>query len=635
MGWNLGLVVCCLGVTQVLGQSVDATTKNETVEEKAAKFVDEAESELTQMATKSTIIEWSYATNLTDENEQKSLDFQKEFDQVNVRLGTEARKFDLTKISDKVLKRKLKHLSLIGASALPKEKLERYNILLSQMQKIYSTAKVQSRDNESKLLSLEPDLSKIFADSEDAKELEYYWVEWRNQSGKQMREKYLEFIEFTNEAARLNGLRNGAELKIQGYESETFIEEMEETWLGLKPLYEQIHAYVRNKLVKKYGKDVVSEKGPIPAHLLGNMWAQSWNNLGSFLKPFPDKPAIDVTDAMVEQGWTPKIMFEKAEDFFLSMGLPPMREEFWNGSIIEKPDDGREMVCHASAWDFYNGKDFRIKQCTTVTEEDFITVNHEMGHTQYQMSYANLSYLHRNGANAGFHEGVADILSLAVGTPSYYQRLGLMKDDFDITDKETNINLLFDTALERLAFMPFGYLIDKYRWDLFRGWANETNMNCHWVKLRLDIQGVAPPVKRSEEDFDAGAKYHVAANTGYIRYFVAYIYEFQFYKELCEVSGQYDPNDPKKPLHLCNFYGNKEAGDRLLSMISLGASKPWKEVIKHMTGSPKMDTGAFREYFRPLEKWLEEENRKNGVHVGWEVEDLGKYCQASTNATSS
>eukprot|EP00094_Tigriopus_californicus_P003982 TCALIF_03835-PA protein Name:"Similar to Ance Angiotensin-converting enzyme (Drosophila melanogaster)" AED:0.12 eAED:0.12 QI:128/0.66/0.42/1/1/1/7/0/623 len=600
MGWKVHIVICCLGVVQVLGQSPVGTAKDGTVEEKARKFVKKAEEELTKMTEKATFIDWNFASNLTDENEQKSLASKKVMDQLSLRLGQEAKKFKRSDISDRVLIRKLKQLSMIGISALPEKELNRYNTLDSQMQKIYSTAKVPSKDDPSKLLSLEPELSQIFAKSKDPKELEYYWKEWREQSGKKMRDHFMENIDLINHAAR-------------------------------------------------YGKDVVNEKGPIPAHLLGNMWAQSWNNLGSFLKPFPDKPAIDVTDAMFEQGWTPKIMFEKAEDFFLSMGLPPMREEFWNGSIIEKPDDGREMVCHASAWDFYNGKDFRINQCTIVTEEDFITVNHEMGHTQYQMSYANLSYLHRNGANAGFHEGVADILSLAVGTPSYYQRLGLMKDDVDITDKETNINLLFNTALQRLVFMPFGYLIDKYRWDMYGGWADKADMNCHWVKLRLDIQGVAPPVKRSEEDFDAGAKYHVAANIGYIRYFVAHIYEFQFYKELCEVSGQYDPNDPKKPLHLCNFYGkfyfvsflshfttgSKEAGERLLSMISLGASKPWKEVIKHMTGSPKMDTGAFREYFRPLEKWLEEENRKNGVHVGWEVEDLEKYCQASSSGRIS
>eukprot|EP00095_Tigriopus_kingsejongensis_P010159 maker-scaffold575_size133042-snap-gene-0.38 protein:Tk10159 transcript:maker-scaffold575_size133042-snap-gene-0.38-mRNA-1 annotation:"hypothetical protein DAPPUDRAFT_304127" len=606
-----------------------------TIQDKAFKFMEQAEEELRKAYQKAAFLEWEFESNITDHNEKQRLEFQKVSSQIDVRLGREAKQFKLSQITDKMLKRKLKMLSLIGISALPADKLARYHEIVSQMQKFFSKGKVPAWQDKTQLLSIEPDLTSIFANSDDPDELEYYWVEWRRMTGKKIRDLYPEYVELTNEAARLNGLRDGSELKTQAYESHTFIDDMEETWRTLKPLYEQLHAYVRNKLRQKYGNDQILERGPIPGHLLGNMWAQNWNNLAKTLKPFPIKPDIDVTEAMEKQGWTPKLMFEKAENFFTSMGLPPLRPEFWSGSIIEKPKDGREMVCHASAWDFHNGKDFRIKQCTRVTQEDFVVVNHEMGHIQYQMSYINRSILHQSGANPGFHEGVADILSLAVGTPSYYRRLGLIADDIDITDHETNINLLFAMALHRLAFMPFSYMVDKYRWDLYSGWADEANMNCHWVKLRLDIQGISPPTTRSESDFDAGAKYHVASDIGYVRYFTAHIYEFQFYKTLCEVSGQYDPNDPRKPLHLCNFYGSKEAGQKLLSMISLGASKPWKEAIEIMTGSPRMDTGAFREYFKPLETWLEEENRKNGVHVGWEVEDYKTYCDAALSGARS
>ena len=267
----------------------------------------------------------------------------------------------------------------------------------------------------------------------------------------------------------------------------------------------------RYHLNKKYGNKVVDPFGPIPAHLLGNMWAQSWSNIADLVKPYPNKPSIDVTEEMKKKGWTPKIMFQKADEFFVSIGMDPMIENFWKNSIIEKPE-GRDLVCHASAWDFYTGDDFRIKQCTRVNQEDFVTVNHEMGHIQYYMNYKNHSYLYRDGANPGFHEGVADILSLAVATASYYQRLGLLSNDVDIGDKETNINVLFKAALDRLAFLPFGYLVDKYRWDLYSGKASLDNMNCHWVKLRSEIRGVKPPRMRSEEDFDPGAKYHIAGN---------------------------------------------------------------------------------------------------------------------------
>ena len=279
--------------------------------------------------------------------------------------------------------------------------------------------------------------------------------------------------------------------------------------------------------------------GAMPAHILGNMWAQQWNNIADLVKPYPDKPSIDVTEAMVKQGWTPRIMFEKADDFFQSLGLRRVPAEFWSGSMIERPQDGREVICHASAWDFYNAKDFRIKQCTRVTQEDFITVNHEMGHIQYQMQYSNLSHLYRDGANPGFHEGVADILSLAVDTGTYYQKLGLLSPDLDIKDEETNINILFDMALKRVAFLPFAYLVDKYRWDLYSGRVAKEDMNCHWWKLRSEIQGLRPPGQRSSGQFDAGSKFHVAADIGYVRYFTAFIYEFQFYRELCLASGRF------------------------------------------------------------------------------------------------
>ena len=293
------------------------------------------------------------------------------------------------------------------------------------------------------------------------------------------------------------------------------------------------------------------------------------------------------------------------------------------------------MVCHASAWDFYQDDDFRIKMCTRVNQEDFVTVNHEMGHIQYFMRYRNQSFLFRNGANPGFHEAVADILSLAVRTPTYFKRLGLLDDKFDVTDKETNINILFNMALDRIAFLPFGYLVDKYRWDLMSGKVSEDDMNCHWHQLRAEIQGIVPPEMRYEDSFDAGAKYHVAADIGYVRYFTAFIYEFQFYKALCLESGQYDPRDPQKPLHLCNFYGNKKAGQLLDSMLKLGSSLPWKSAMRVITGSPDMDTRAIREYFKPLEDWLKAENYKNEIEVGWNNPEVHTYCRKERPKLSS
>ncbi|XP_023323448.1 angiotensin-converting enzyme [Eurytemora carolleeae] len=318
------------------------------------------------------------------------------------------------------------------------------------------------------------------------------------------------------------------------------------------------------------------------------------------------------------QGWTPKKMFEKADEFFQSMGMDPMPQKFWEGSILEKPEDGRELTCHASAWDFYDGEDFRIKQCTRVNQEDFITVNHEMGHIQYFLQYKTQPHLYRQGANPGFHEGVADILSLSVGTATYFKRIGLLAESVDIES----------------LYLGNGYYCKGYQslylgngWDVFSGETTVENMNCHWWKLRHEIQGLTPPNKRSYEDFDAGSKYHVANDVPYVRYFTAFVYEFQFYRALCLKSGKYVPGDPKLPLHRCNFYGSREAGDSLREMLKLGSSRPWKEAMLTLTGQPDMNTDALREYFLPLENFLKKENRKNNVQVGWGRFNVNSVCK--------
>lgn len=614
-----------------LGSALDTNS----LEARAANFVKRAEEELRVMSVSSTFASWNYESNITDETQQVSLAAQNKYALLNKKLGKEAQQYDVTKLRDEDVARKLKLMKNIGTAALSDAKLKQFNKLTSDMGSKYSTAKVVDRETKSKLFSLEPELTELMAKSRDPADIQYYWEQWREASGGQIREMYSTYVGLYNEAAELNGFRDASEMKVDPYESDTFMEEMESTWQGLKPLYEQLHGFVRNRLSKFYGGDTVPNSGALPAHLLGNMWAQQWNNLADILRPYPDKPSIDVTEEMKRQGWTPTKMFQKADDFFQSMGLDPMPAKFWSGSILEKPEDGRELTCHASAWDFYNGEDFRIKQCTRVNQEDFITVNHEMGHIQYYLQYKNLSYLYRSGANPGFHEGVADILSLAVGTATYFQRLGLIGEEVDVGDKETNINILFDMALERVAFLPFGYLVDKFRWDVFSGKTSVEDMNCHWWKLRHEIQGLKPPSLRNNEQFDAGAKYHVAGDVGYVRYFTAFIYEFQFYRALCLASGKYEAGNPEKPLHQCNFYGSTEAGDKMREMLKLGASKPWKEAMKVMTGEPGMSTMALREYFEPLERWLKEENRKDGVEIGWGETRVDDLCSSKSSSGSS
>ncbi|XP_043189736.1 angiotensin-converting enzyme-like isoform X1 [Amphibalanus amphitrite] len=589
------------------------------LETSARALLDLLEPQSQQQAQKQALAEWAYASNITAENEQAMLASRLEYARFEKDRWKQVTQVDWKSIKDENVKRQFKVLSKLGTAALPEDRLEKYDQLQSGMERTYSTARVCNLNGTSCDLSLEPDLSEIMANSRDPEELEHVWLAWRENTGKKMRNSYKEFVELINEAAELNGFSDGTELWLDVYDTADFQSQIARLWDQLTPLYEQLHAYVRGRLRQHYGEEVVSRDGPIPAHLLGNMWSQSWGNLLDICKPYPEKASVDVTPQMKAQGYTPLKMFQMSDEFFTSLGLIPMTPEFWNRSILEKPDDGRELVCHASAWDFYDGKDVRIKQCTVVTLEDLITAHHEMGHIEYFLQYAGQPQIFKTGANPGFHEAVGDTLALSVATPKHLKKIGLLEEV--INDPEVDMNFLMSVALDKIAFLPFGYVMDKWRWGVFSGDISEDDLNCEWWKLRLGLQGIEPPQVRSEMDFDPGAKYHIPGNVPYIRYFVSFIIQFQFHKALCITANQYDPNDRARPLHQCDIYNNKEAGKKLAKMLSMGASKPWPDAMEAITGQREMDATALRDYFQPLEDWLKRENQENQEIIGWKTDE--------------
>ncbi|KAK7790888.1 hypothetical protein R5R35_006654 [Gryllus longicercus] len=319
---------------------------------------------------------------------------------------------------------------------------------------------------------------------------------------------------------------------------------------------------------------------------------------------------------MVHQGYTPLRIFKLAEEFFISLNMSAMPDLFWERSILEKPAD-REITCHASAWDFYDAKDFRIKQCTRVDMEHMFTAHHEMGHIQYFLQYKHQPVVYREGANPGFHEAVGDVMSLSVSTPKHLRQVGLLRDEGPRDDDASALNYLFLQALQKVAFLPYAYLMDLWRWDVFNGSVTSDEYNCRWWRLREQYQGIEPPVDRTEEDFDPGAKYHIVASVPYIRYFVSYVIQFQFHRALCLEAGQFDPNDPMKPLYACDIYGSTAAGNKLKAMLQLGSSRPWPEALEAVTGSRRMDASGLLDYFKPLYEWLKAENARTGERVGW------------------
>jgi peptidyl-dipeptidase A len=472
----------------------------------------------------------------------------------------------------------------------------------------YCSAKLKGLgdDKKSECLTLD-ELNHVLAKSSDYDTLLEAWRGWHTVSVP-MRQPYAELVALGNEGARELGFRDMSAIWKGGYDMspDEFEHEMARLWDAVRPLYEKLHCFARARLAKKYGADKVSHSDPIPAHLLGNMWAQEWQHLYPLLEPYPGHGGVDLTQALVAKKYDAKRMVQTAEHFFVSLGMQPLPETFWQRSLFLRPRD-REVECHASAWDLGLSGDLRVKMCIRVEGDDFLTIHHELGHDYYFQEYATLPPIFQAGANDGFHEGIGDTLALSV-TPGYLKQIGLIDKYTD--DPKADLNRLLQRALDGIAFLPFGKLIDEWRWRVFDGRTPPAKYNATYWELKRKYQGVAPPIPRSETDFDPGAKYHVAANVPYTRYFIARILQYQFHRALCRAAGF------TGPLHQCSIYANAEAGKKLIAMLKLGASKPWADALFAIAGERTMDPSAILDYYAPLSAWLDEQNR--GEKCGWD-----------------
>ena len=440
-------------------------------------------------------------------------------------------------------------------------------------------------------------------------ELSEMWASWHDNVGAPMKDDYTRMISIANEGSKELGFADLGAMWRSNYDMDpdAFAEETERMWQEVKPLYVALHTYVRSKLNEKYGDEVQAATGPIRADLLGNMWAQEWGNIYPLVAPEgAGDIGYDLTELIVEKGYDEKAMVRVGEQFFSSLGFEPLPDTFWERSQFVKPRD-REVVCHASAWDLDNVDDLRIKMCIKRNADDFKVIHHELGHNYYQRAYNKQDYLHLNGANDGFHEAIGDMISLSI-TPQYLVQIDML-DESEVPSADKDIGLLLREAMDKVAFLPFGLMVDRYRWSLFDGSVAPEDYNEQWSTLRYQYQGIVPPVPRGPDAFDPGAKYHIPGNVPYTRYFLARILQFQFYKAACDQAGW------EGPLHRCSFYGNKEVGKNLDAMLKMGASKPWPDALEAFTGERQMSGKAMVEYFAPLMEWLEEQNK--GKPQGW------------------
>ncbi|XP_053697500.1 angiotensin-converting enzyme-like [Sabethes cyaneus] len=621
--YRISILIVFLAINLLEAGVVRRSPSNDLLsdgEQKAKVALQRCEKSYQEAKARQTHAAWAYGSNITEYNLQQKTQAAAEFAAVAKIVAEELRQYDYHSFRSEDLKRRIKKLTKLDYAALPKDKFKELLKAVAKMESKYAKVKVCSfKDKTNCHLTLDPEITEIMATIREPEELKYYWVEWYNKAGKPSKAAFQKYVELNKESAMLNGFNNGAEAWLGEYDDPSFEQQVEDVMTQIKPLYEQIHAYVRFKLRETYGPEVVSEEGPIPMHLLGNLWAQTWENIADITSPFPRKKLLDVTDEMVKQGYNPLKMFQMGDDFFQSLNMTKLPPAFWEKSILEKPKDGRDLVCHASAWDFFATDDVRIKQCTRVAMHDFFIVHHELGHIQYYLQYQHQPIEYRRGANPGFHEAVGDVLSLSVSTPKHLKRVGLLKN-YD-EDEQARINRFYRSGITKFVFLPFAYTMDKYRWSVFRGEIKPEEQNCRFWQLRSQFSGVEPPVVRSEEDFDPTAKYHVSADVEYLRYFVSYVIQFQFHKAACQLAGEYVPGDAEKTLNNCDIYQSVEAGNKLKEMLSLGASKPWPDAMEVLTGERKMNASAILEYFKPLHDWLIQENKRLGAHVGWTASD--------------
>uniref|UniRef100_A0A8C3SM84 Angiotensin-converting enzyme n=1 Tax=Chelydra serpentina TaxID=8475 RepID=A0A8C3SM84_CHESE len=577
-----------------------ATSQNTTQE--ASNFLSQFNVRAEDLSYASSLASWDYNTNITDENAVKMNEAGAKWSTFYDEASNNASKYAIDEITDPIVKLQLQSLQDKGTSVLSGEKYNELKTILSTMSTIYSTGTVCKPDDPLNCLLLEPGLDAIMASSTDYSERLWAWQGWRAEVGKKMRPLYERYVDLENEAARLNNYSDYGDYWRGNYEVDNspeyaysrnqLIDDVETTFEQIKPLYRELHAYVRYRLENVYGSDRISSTGCLPAHLLGDMWGRFWTNLYALTVPYPDKPNIDVTSEMLKKNWDATKIFKAAEDFFISVGLYEMTEGFWNNSMITEPNDGRNVVCHPTAWDM-GKKDYRIKMCTKVSMDDFLTAHHEMGHIEYDMAYSNLSYLLRSGANEGFHEAVGEIMSLSAATPKHLKSLDLLESTFQ-EDNETDINFLLKQALTIVGTMPFTYMLEKWRWMVFRGDIPKNEWMKNWWEMNVSW------VTQSE----AFVLFFFS-----FRYYTRTIYQFQFQEALCKAANH------TGPLYTCDITNSTAAGHKLRDMLVLGRSQPWTQALESITGEKKMNATPLLHYFEPLHQWLIKNN--SGRSVGW------------------
>jgi len=592
-----GLAACNNEPVENKSASANKAQQAPLTSKDAQKFLDDVEQQLVKLNLEGARAEWIYSNFITDDTAALAAEASQRSTEAGVKFAMEAAKFDNVEVTaDQRRKLNILKQSLVMPAPQDPKKSAELAKIGAELGSMYGKGTYVTQAGDTLSLG---DMTSKMASSRNYDELLELWTGWREVSP-QMKPLFVRQAELGNEGAQGLGYSDLGAMWRSNYDmpADDFAKELDRLWGQVKPLYEDLHCYVRSELGEEYGEDKVPQDQPIPAHLLGNMWAQTWGNIYDLVAPENADPGYDVTEQLAKHGYDEIKMVEGAEAFFTSLGFDPLPETFWKRSLFTKPAD-RDVICHASAWDLDSKDDIRIKMCIQKTGEEFNVIHHELGHNFYQRAYKNQPVYYQASANDGFHEAIGDTIALSI-TPKYLKAIGLIDT---IPDESKDIGLLMKMALDKVAFIPFGLLVDQWRWKVYSGEVAPEDYNKVWWELREKYQGVAAPVDRDADAFDPGAKYHVPGGVPYSRYFLAHIQQFEFHRALCEISGNTDP------IHRCSIYDNKDAGKALNTMLEMGSSQPWQQAYKVLTGNEQMDATAILDYFEPLHKWLKDKNQ--------------------------
>ena len=613
--------------SELMAATQQSTSSSTPTVQEAKEFLEAAEIEVAEFSAYQAKVAWVKANFITEDTSALEARVGEESARLSTRRSKQAKRFkDISLPAD--MRRKIDGMLRGSNFPAPDDEAAARKLatIMTELDDTYGTGKFKIDVNDKRIIAfLDSDedgtlkneapegtiplgqASDIIAKSDDPELLQSIWEGWRTIS-KPMKGDYADMVKIINKGSAELGFKDAGDLWRSGYDmdAEDFSKEADRLWGQVKPLYDELHCHVRAKLNEKYGDEVVPLDQPIRADLLGNMWGQSWGNIYDDVAPEGGGKGVDVTELLIKAGYDAKKMVEMAEQFFTSMGFEELPDTFWERSLITKPAD-REVVCHASAWNLDNLEDVRIKMCTKVNGEDFSTVHHELGHNFYQRAYKDQSVFYKDGANDGFHEAIGDMIALSI-TPEYLVEIGLLDAD-KVPGEDADLALLMRQAMDKVAFLPFGLMVDQWRWKVFNGTYSPSEYNSGWWELREKYQGLRAPSERSADAFDPGAKYHIPGNTPYMRYFLAHILQFQFHKAACDQAGF------EGPLHRCSVYGNKDIGTKFNAMLEMGSSKPWPDALEAFTGTRDMDGSAILEYFAPVMTYLQEENKDRTC--GW------------------